>query len=426
MVMDKQVLTKLEAKMAKLEKENLRLKTKQIKENKKKEKENLRLKTKQIKENKKKEKEISRLKTRLAKEDSLWNTELGQMRHSSVLPTRLLHAQEMLEYVLSDEKMINALTRNTKEIFYDTLEDLTRIIKKSNDAPHFRDDHNRKEESGNQCKLYIRHFLLMTQVRKAHNMGQESLGAFFGIDQSTVSNYLKLADKYDDELYVVTPDNLTKYIATIKSEEEFKEIVPGRDGGEITIDGSLVETTRPEDEDEQKRQYSGKGKMFAINTAMMINRQNYIIGISDSREGSCHDLTVLTQGLPDFGKWTDRMINGKRIPSDHRIRLNLDWGYMGIQDYLLGVTAKVPHKKPKGGKLTATKKAQNKAHSKRRVPVENVFAHVKNWKRMSGRYDGTAEEFNVEFNGICGMYNKRKMWQDDTYQYWKDKIKSRI
>ena len=59
-------------------------------------------------------------------------------------------------------------------------------------------------------------------------------------------------------LYVVTPDNLTKYIATIKSEEEFKEIVPGRDGGEITIDGSLVETTRPEDEDEQKRQWQGQ------------------------------------------------------------------------------------------------------------------------------------------------------------------------
>ncbi len=36
------------------------------------------------------------------------------------------------------------------------------------------------------------------------------------------------------------------------------------------------------------------------------------------------------------------------------------------------------------------------------------------------------EEFNVEFNGICGMYNKRKMWQDGTYQYWKNKIKSRI
>ena len=451
MIMSKQTQTKLETRLAKLEKENLRkekenqrLKAKQTKENSRLEKENQRLKAKQTKENLRKEKEISRLKakhakensrlekenlglkTMLAKEDSLWNTELGQKRHSSVLPTRLLHTHEMLEYIISNEKLIKALTRSTKEIFDNTLEDLLQIIKKSNDSPHFRDDQDRKEESGNQCKLYIRHFLLMTQVRKAQDCGQESLGTFFGIDQSTVSNYLKLASKYDDELYTVTPYNMTKYISTIKSKEEFKEIVPGRDGGEITIDGTLVETTRPEDKEEQNKQYSGKGKMFAINTAMMINKQNYILAISDSREGSCHDLTVLNQGLPDFGKWTDRMVTGKRIPSDSRIRLNLDRGYTGIQNYLRGVTAKIPHKKPKGKKLTATKKAQNKAHNKRRVPVENVFAHVKNWKRISGRYDGTAEEFNIEFNGICGMYNKRKMWQDGTYQYWKNKIKSRI
>ena len=465
MIMSKQTQTKLETRLAKLEKENLRkekenqrLKAKHAKENlrkekeiSRKEKENQRLKAKHAKENLRKEKEISRkekenqrlkakhakensrlekenlgLKTMLAKEDSLWNTELGQKRHSSVLPTRLLHTHEMLEYIISNEKLIKALTRSTKEIFDNTLEDLLQIIKKSNDSPHFRDDQDRKEESGNQCKLYIRHFLLMTQVRKSQDWGQESLGTVFGIDQSTVSNYLKLATKYDDELYAVTPYNMTKYISTIKSKEEFKEIVPGRDGGEITIDGTLVETTRPEDKEEQKKQYSGKGKMFAINTAMMINKQNYILAISDSREGSCHDLTVLNQGLPEFGKWTDRMVTGKRIPSDSRIRLNLDRGYTGIQNYLRGVNAKIPHKKPKGKKLIATKKAQNKAHNKRRVPVENVFAHVKNWKRISGRYDGTAEEFNIEFNGICGMYNKRKMWQDGTYQYWKNKIKSRI
>ncbi len=465
MIMSKQTQTKLETRLAKLEKENLRkekenqrLKAKHAKENlrkekeiSRKEKENQRLKAKHAKENLRKEKEISRkekenqrlkakhakensrlekenlgLKTMLVKEDSLWNTDLGQKRHSSVLPTRLLHTHEMLEYIISNEKLIKALTRSTKEIFDNTLEDLLQIIKKSNDSSHFRDDQDRKEESGNQCKLYIRHFLLMTQVRKSQDWGQESLGVVFGIDQSTVSNYLKLATKYDDELYAVTPHNMTKYISTIKSKEEFKEIVPGRDGGEITIDGTLVETTRPEDKEEQKKQYSGKGKMFAINTAMMINKQNYILAISDSREGSCHDLTVLNQGLPDFGKWTDRMVTGKRIPSDSRIRLNLDRGYTGIQNYLRGVTAKIPHKKPKGKKLTATKKAQNKAHNKRRVPVENVFAHVKNWKRISGRYDGTAEEFNIEFNGICGMYNKRKMWQDGTYQYWKNKIKSRI
>ena len=59
----------------------------------------------------------------------------------------------------------------------------------------------------------------------------------------------------------------------------------------FTIDGSLVEmyyATRPEDEDEQKRHIvlcTRRHQMFAINTAMMINRsQNYIIwSISDSK-----------------------------------------------------------------------------------------------------------------------------------------------
>ncbi len=241
MVMSKQTQTKLETRLTKLEKENQRkekenqrLKAKQAKENSRLEKENLRFKTMLAETNLRFKTMLAetnlrfktmlaetnlrfktmlaetnlrfktmlaetnlrfktmlaetnlRFKTMLAKEDSLWNTELGQKRHSSVLPTRLLHTHEMLEYIISDEKMIKALTRNIKEIFDNTLGDLPQIIKKSNDSPHFRDDQNRKEESGNQYKLYIRHFLLMIQVRKAQDWGQESLGAFFGIDQRYV------------------------------------------------------------------------------------------------------------------------------------------------------------------------------------------------------------------------------------------------
>ncbi len=126
--------------------------------------------------------------------------------------------------------------------------------------------------------------------------------------------------------------------------------------------------------------------------------------------------------MPDFGKWADRMISGDHMPKAHRIRLNADGGYMGIQNHFLGITVKLPHKKPKVGELSATKKVQNKARSQKRISVEHVFAHVKNWKLISGIYEGTAEEFNMEFNGICGLYNKRKMWQDDTYNRWKNKI----
>ena len=367
-------------------------------------------------------KENSKLKMQLAREDSLWGTELGKNRHTSVQPAKLLHIHETLDYIIANNDLLYALTRNTKKLFDDTLKDLLNIIKKSKDAPHFRDDTDRNEDPGNQCNLYVRHFLLMDMIRKAQNLTQAALGAFFGIDQGTVSRYLKFANLHNDELYIVTPNNITDYIATLKSKKKFKEIVPGKDGGELTVDGTLVAKARPADKDERKKQYSGKKKTFAISTAMLINKDRYIVGISDSREGSCHDLKVLTEGLPDFGKWLDYMTGDKDVPDTHRIRLNADGGYIGIEQYLAGITAKLPYKKPKGGELTSTQKALNKAHSRRRVPVEHVFAHVKNWKRIAGRYDGTAEEFNVEFNGICGMYNKRKMWADGTYHYWKDKI----
>lgn len=356
------------------------------------------------------------------REDELWSTKLGQDRHTTRMPKRLLFVYELLESILSNGKDLRRLTRLPKEPFFLLLERQMRIIELYEDVPHFRDDDDRSSDSGNQSKLYVRHFLLLSLIRLAHNWTQEELGVFFGINQSTVSRYLALANKYADLLYP-TPNDLTGYIRTTKSRAEFKEIVPGPDGGEITIDGTLVETTRPVDGDEQKKQYSGKAKMFAISTGIFVNKYNYIIGITDSREGSCHDINVLTRGLPDFGEWLERMISGEKIPKSRRIRLLADGGYAGLKDYLLGVTAKIPHKKPKGGKLTATQKAQNRAHSRKRVRVENVFAHIKNWRRISGRYDGTAEEFNAEFNAVCGLYNMRKMWQDGTYHYWDGKIR---
>ena len=125
--------------------------------------------------------------------------------------------------------------------------------------------------------------------------------------------------------------------------------------------------------------------------------------------------------MPDFGRWLNKMQYGE-TPKAERIQVVGDSGYQGLSRYFAGIDERVPYKKPKNKELSKTKRVYNKAHSKRRVKVENVFAHVKNWTRISGRYDGTTQEFNDDFNAICGMYNMRKMHRDGTYQYWKDKI----
>ena len=368
------------------------------------------------------ERELARLRVQQAQEDALWGTELGKNRHHTSMPIKMSHTKEMLDNIVSEDEELYTLTRNHKDVFDDTLHDLHHIIEKSNHSLHFWDDADIVTDSGDPCKLYTRHFLLMCNIRKAHNWAQEELGVFFGIEQSTVSQYLEFDMEYNDELYIVTPANISQYISTIKSEEELEEILPGKNDDKITIDGIIVETERPEDKDEQIKQHSDKKKEFAISATILLNKNRYIVGIVDSRGGNCHGLTVLTQRLPDFGKWMDMMISGEHIPETRRIRLNLDDGHAEIESYLHKVNAKITYKKSKGGELVSTQKKSNESDSRKRVPVENVFEHIKNPKRIAGRYDGTAQQFNIEFNGICGMYNKRKMWKDGTYQHWKTKI----
>ncbi|MYH04108.1 MAG: transposase family protein [Cenarchaeum sp. SB0669_bin_11] len=109
-------------------------------------------------------------------------------------------------------------------------------------------------------------------------------------------------------------------------------------------------------------------------------------------------------------------------PREERIQVVGDSGYRGLSKYFADTDERVPYKKPKNKELSKTKKAYNKAYSKRRIKVGTVFAHVKNWSRISGRYDGMTQAFNDYFNAICGMYNMRKMHRAGTYRTWKDKI----
>lgn len=132
-------------------------------------------------------------------------------------------------------------------------------------------------------------------------MPQLMLGEMFRIDQTTVSCCLKFAVTHDDYTLLVTPHNITKLIKSARTIEELRDTARAQ-GSEIIPDGTLVETTRPEDNAERKKQYSGKGKMFTISTTALTNKKGYVVGIIDSREGICYDVTVFRENMPDFDK----------------------------------------------------------------------------------------------------------------------------
>ena len=82
--------------------------------------------------------------------------------------------------------------------------------------------------------------------------------------------------------------------------------------------------------------------------------------LSDTYEGSCHDKRIADQTaypLPE----------GSELPQD--------LGFVGFR--LDGVTITMPHKKPRGGELTAEQKAENRLIAQRRVRVEHIICSIK-------------------------------------------------
>ena len=61
-----------------------------------------------------------------------------------------------------------------------------------------------------------------------------------------------------------------------------------------------------------------------------------------------------------------------------------DSGFQGIYD--IHKNSWIPHKKPKGGKLTKIQKAQNKLQSSYRMCVEHAIRYTKRFKILSSRY----------------------------------------
>ncbi len=86
--------------------------------------------------------------------------------------------------------------------------------------------------------------------------------------------------------------------------------------------------------------------MFAISTTALTNKHGYVVGITQFREGSCHDITVFGENMPDFGKWLDRMQDNETL-KEKRIQVVGDSIHQGLKKYFAGVDERVPYRKPK-------------------------------------------------------------------------------
>ena len=320
-----------------------------------------------------------------------------------------LHRIEVFDGVISDEPSLHSATLCGREEFRYILERAGACAIASGDMPPFRDDESRAPGPGNRCKLRFRHALLMSLMRKKDNPTQGTLQAIFGAGQTSVCRYLKVMDRILASV-LPTAKNVSKEMAACKTKEEFKRMVPGPGGGDVTADCTHCPVRRPSEKTVRRMIYSGKKKRFAYSTNAYTNADGAVIGMSRSSVGPTGDITLLRESPMPFGRWAESMRDGS-TPEEDRIRVWVDRGHQGTGKDLPGATPMIPHKRSKSHRiLTAEQKGHDHLVNSTRVRVEHSIGRLKRYARLADPYDEIISRFNHEFNVITGLVSLHLLW----------------
>ncbi len=194
-------------------------------------------------ESKRLERVVGQKDKELSFEYSLWKTRHNTNIQATPENAALLHRLETLDGITSSEKRLCRIASLKKEEFEYVLDNFEKGIKRSKDAPLFRNNESRAEDPGNRCKPYPRHALLMCLIHFKGNRTQKDLAAFFGIDQSSVCDYLKFCKKILGTI-LPTPHRISKEISKCKTASDLKEFIPGNGAGVILVDGTHIPVRR--------------------------------------------------------------------------------------------------------------------------------------------------------------------------------------
>ena len=138
----------------------------------------------------------------------------------------------------------------------------------------------------------------------------------------------------------------------------------------------------------QKRFYSGKQKRHTLKSQLIIDLTTLEIRCVVNGSGRKHDYRLFVDSKVRFHPDTESLE---------------DSGYQGISK--LHANSCLPHKKPRGGKLTKQQKQSNRTLACRRVVIEHINRRLKVFRILSQRYRNRRKRFGLRCHLIAGIYN---------------------
>jgi|RifCSP16_2_1023846.scaffolds.fasta_scaffold67154_1 hypothetical protein len=223
---------------------------------------------------------------------------------------------------------------------------------------------------------------------------QTTIGFIFGLSQPRANYWIHFLSgvlKETLETMNFMPKNAPSELLE-KLESEGKQ--------DFSIDGTERRINRPQDEEEQKKHYSGRKKTHTVKNIIIIgNSDREIKYLSDTVEGSKHDKKVIDESEVILPKGSN---------------LLQDTGFQGYNPE--GINTIQPKKKPKGKELTGEEKENNKLISRVRIVVEHIISGIKRLHIVKSVFRNTKENYDDLVMWLaCGLHNFRNFQRIHSY-----------
>ena len=107
-----------------------------------------------------------------------------------------------------------------------------------------------------------------------------------------------------------------------------------------------------------------------------------------------------------YGKGSEhdfKLYKRSKVKIKKEVECLADKGYQGIKKH--HHFSQTPKKKPRKNKFSVAERKENRELAKKRIIIENVFAHLKKFRILQGRYRNRRKRFGLRFNLIASIYN---------------------
>jgi len=239
-----------------------------------------------------------------------------------------------------------------------------------------------KPGSGRPPKLTIADQIILTLVY-LHNLPTfQMLGVQFGIGEST-ANYI--FHRWVKILRDLLPASVLEQVK--KNDDERAWVREILKDVELIVDSYEQPIQRPTDNEEQKKNYSGKQKRHT--------KKNQVIVMPSGKE-------IVDVVVGETGATADINIWRKQ-----RASLETSQKFQGDKAYVGEPLINTPHKKPRQGVLTPAQKRANKSKGQKRIFVEHLIRLLKIWRVASERFRLKAKNYERVILVVCGLVRWR-------------------